>query len=272
MLKKKTTDIENWIREYTGSLYGIDENVDINIELKTLHTFKVAAEMGDLCDDIGLIDDEKDIAVIIGLLHDCGRFEQIVKYKTFDDTKSENHALLGLRVIKQNHILDDIDPAAARVIEEAIRNHNAMKIEISPGSPGQAILYARMIRDADKLDIFRVVQLSYQQYIRDPANANTMALNFGSDTGQCSPEVLDELMARRQIGYEKLKTLDDRKLLQLCWVYDINFPPVLRKIVNRGYIQMIFNALPRTPQMDEAKAAIKAYISEILPARESDLH
>lgn len=265
MTKKKIADIEKWFKEYTATFYGVDEYVNTNVQLKTLHTFKVAEEMANLADDIGLSDEKANIAVITGLLHDCGRFEQLVKYKTFNDSESENHALLAIKVIERLGLIDNLPNNTQTNIKEAIKSHNAINIELAENASEDAMLFAKMIRDADKLDIFRVVKISYEQYVKDPAKANNMAMNFGQDTGKCSPEVLEDVLARNQANYLNLKTLDDRKLLQLCWVYDINFPSILQKILDRGYIEMIFNALPQTKQMEKAKEAIRKYVNEILP-------
>jgi hypothetical protein len=261
MTNDKITEINLWLEEFTAGFIGDNEFVNTNIGLKKLHTFKVASEMTALAGDIGLNEKQRKLATIIGLLHDCGRFEQIVRYRTFNDAESENHALLGIRVIEGNEIIADMPQDEQTIIKESIRSHNARTIELSPQVPEQTMLFARMIRDADKLDIFRVVKVSYEQYLRDPSKANNMAINFDQDTGKCSQNVLEDLIAHRQVDYTKLKTLDDRKLLQLCWVYDINFDPVLKKIVDRGYIKMIFDALAKTDEMEIAKETIQRYLA-----------
>ncbi len=265
MLKKKIKHIENWFTDYTAGFHGVDEYIDTNVRLKTLHTFEVAREMATLADELALSDEYRDIAVLTGLLHDCGRFEQLAKYRTFKDAESEDHALIGLRVMDEHGLINELPFAMRQMIKEAVRCHSAIRIELAAGCPADTELFAKMIRDADKVDIFRVVQASYELYVKNPEKAGKIAITFGKDTGECSPAVLDDLLGRRQVNYERLKTLDDRKLLQLCWIYDINYPQSLEKILTRGYIQMILDALPPTEQMEQAKTAVRQYVKEILP-------
>ncbi len=266
MLKKKIKYIENWFSGYTESFYGVDEYIDTNVRLKTLHTIEVAKEMAALADELALDSNYKDIAVLTGLLHDCGRFGQVAKYRTFKDAESEDHALMGLRVMDEHGLISELPDDIQQMIKEAVRCHSAIRIDLAPGCPGDTELFAKMIRDADKLDIFRVVQVSYELFTKNPAKASQLAITFGKDTGKCSQAVFEDVINRRQVGYEKLNTLDDRKLLQLCWIYDINYPQSLEKILKRGYIQMIFDSLPQTQQMEEVKAAVRQYVKEKLPA------
>ncbi len=257
--------IENWFKDYTSSFYGDDDDINTNIRLKVLHTAKVVAETERLTGELGLCRQDRDIAAVIAYLHDCGRFAQLVKYKTFDDKKSENHALLGLKVIEQEKLIDRLGTQTQLIIREAVRNHNAKSVRLAENAPPQTLMFTKIIRDTDKLDIFRVVQASYEQYLREPDKANNIAVNFGTDTGQCSSEVFDALIYRRQADYSKLETLDDRKLLQLCWLYDINYTHTLKKIIERGYVDMIYKALPETEQMEKVKTIINQYIKEVLP-------
>ena len=265
MLKKTIKHIENWFTSYTDSFYGRDEYIDTNVRLKTVHTFKVAEEMAVLADELELNDEYRDIAVLTGLLHDCGRFEQVAKYRTFKDAESEDHALIGLRVIDEHSVISGLPSNTQKMIKEAVRCHSAIRIELADNCPPDTELFARMIRDADKVDIFRVVQTSYELYVKNPEKAENIAITFGKDTGQCSPGVLEDVLSRRQVDYRKLKTLDDRKLLQLCWIYDVYYPQSLKKILDRGYVKMIFDALPQTKQMEDARTVIRQYVKETLP-------
>jgi hypothetical protein len=42
-----------------------------------------------------------------------------------------------------------------------------------------------------------------------------------------------------------LETLDDFKLLQLAWVYDLNFPRTFEIVKERKYLEKIRQALPK---------------------------
>ena len=261
----KISYIEKWLRDYTSGFYCGDKKIDTSVKLKTIHTFLVAKEMATLADKLNLLPEQKDIAILTGLLHDCGRFEQISKYRTFDDSKSENHALLAIKIIEENRLIDDLTPQQQTIIKDAIKNHNALNIELLPDAPNDTLLMAKMIRDADKLDIFRVVKNIYEEYIKSPETANISAISFGEDTGEATPEVIQCVLECKQVDYKDLKTLDDRKLLQLSWIFDINFSQVLEEIISRGYLDMIFSSLPKTSDMKKIKLVVKQYINKTLP-------
>ena len=55
------------------------------------------------------------LAEIMALFHDIGRFEQYKQYRTFSDYRSEDHAALGVKVIKANRILNGFEPAEAEI-------------------------------------------------------------------------------------------------------------------------------------------------------------
>ncbi|MBN2401846.1 MAG: hypothetical protein JXN64_05560 [Spirochaetes bacterium] len=54
------------------------------------------------------------------LLHYIGRFEQYARYKTFVDIRSENHALPGIKILKESKILKTIDPDMREIVLRAI--------------------------------------------------------------------------------------------------------------------------------------------------------
>lgn len=267
MYEQKIQQLREWFKDYTKSFYGGDDYINDNIRVKVVHTFKVAQEMDELALQLGLDSRSRDLAVITGLLHDCGRFEQLAKYRTFQDAKSEDHAALGLRVIQDNSLLCGLTEQEQGSVAAAILNHNLRKVDFEKFPPARQVL-VKMIRDADKIDIFRVIQQSYDQFLKNPTKGAVLVAEFGQETGECSEDVVEDVLNRRQVSHHQIKSLDDRKLLQLCWVYDLNFPQSLEKIIKRGYIKQLFEALPKTDQTEAAKQAIREYIAEILDCDE----
>ena len=97
---------------------------------------------------------ETELARIIALFHDIGRFEQFMRYRTFNDDISENHAEIAIRVLKQQHFLSAFDDKTVKIITATIANHN---IPVLPEiSDPDVLLFSRLLRDADKLDIWRL--------------------------------------------------------------------------------------------------------------------
>ena len=69
------------------------------IKLKIDHTYRVA----ELCERIAKAEQmektEVDLAWLLGMLHDVGRFEQLRRYGTFSDADSIDHAALGADIL-----------------------------------------------------------------------------------------------------------------------------------------------------------------------------
>ena len=93
---------------------------------------------------------------MIGLFHDVGRFYQFTVYRTFNDALSENHAKLGLKVIKDLPFIAKLDEEDLATLKFAIGNHNAK--EIAPTENQRHLAFAKLIRDADKIDILSCIK------------------------------------------------------------------------------------------------------------------
>ena len=65
---------------------------DINIKLKYDHSYRVMELNKKYATLLGSNKEDIELASIIGLLHDIGRFEQLKVYHTYDDFKSVDHA------------------------------------------------------------------------------------------------------------------------------------------------------------------------------------
>ena len=261
ILDEKLTDkIKTWFDGYVGGFYGDDEYLNANIKLKEVHSRRVCGEMLCLADDLALSDNQKATADIIGLLHDVGRFKQFAEYRTYNDTKSVNHCLLGLEVLRQTNILADLDAEERQIIEKAVEYHGLKKL---PGDlTGPTLLFARMIRDADKLDVFRVI-IEYQElYERDPENFK-LEIDL-ADEPWCSPEVVEAILNGQLIDYARLQTLNDMRLMQLGWVYDVNFRPTLKRISERKFVDKLLTCLPQTEQILRVKEKIETYVDSRL--------
>jgi hypothetical protein len=75
-----------------------------------------------------------------------------------------------------------------------------------------------------------------------------------------SPEVVQDILEGRRIDYSRLRTLNDMKLLQLGWVYDVNFTVTLKRIKQRGYLEMMAELLPDTENIDKVRKCISRYV------------
>jgi len=249
-------NLKAWFDSYVAGFYGDDESVNANIELKDKHSRTVCEEMAWLTARLGLSDNQKRIAEAVGLLHDVGRFEQFKEYRTYSDARSCNHSALGVEVICAERILDGIDERERGYIEAAVRHHGDK--ELPDGLDSQTLLYCRLIRDADKIDIYRVITEYYQQYLDDPDNFK-IELEVPDEPGYCR-EIVEHLLKGDRIDYEKMKTFNDIKLLMLSWVYDVNFTATLERIRQRGFLQKVIDFLPANEDIERVRTKVFEYV------------
>ena len=230
-------------KEYVHTFYSTNADIQKHILLKEEHTEKVMKYCVELAKNLRLNQRQQQIAELIGLFHDLGRFKQYNLYRTFNDHLSENHAELGLKEIAKLNIRKFMTPEEWREFCFAIKYHNA--IAIPQTANRKQYLFATIIRDADKLDIYRVLA----PFLTPP-----------SPEGY-SKVLIDDLLLGRQSKFTNLKTPDDYKLVRLCWIYDINYSWTLGKIVEQQYIEQIFQYLPFTQDIQQVKTKLNHYIT-----------
>jgi putative nucleotidyltransferase with HDIG domain len=248
--------LKKWFDDYVAGFYGEDAYVNANLKLKEDHSRRTCNEMRYLAEELSLNDNQKRVAELIALLHDIGRFGQFVKYKTYNDTRSEDHCLLGLKVLRETKVLEEIEKEEKHLIEKAIEYHGQREL---PGDLGGAyLLFSQLIRDADKLDVFYVVTESYKRYRKNPERFS-LEMEF-ADEPRYSKEIVEDILGGQLIDYRRLRTLNDMRLLQLGWVYDVNFTATLKRIRQRRFLERIIDFLPRTEDIERVKAKIFKYV------------
>jgi len=256
MEQKQSGKFRAWFDKYAAGFYGDDEYVNANINLKQEHSKRTCKEMLYLAGELGLDEKGRRIAEAIALFHDIGRFEQFVRCRTYNDTRSLNHCLLGVEVLKKTGVLECLEREERELIEKAVEYHGVKEL---PGDlNGECLLFSKMIRDADKLDIFYVVTEYYRQY-RDNPEDFKLEIEFPDEPGY-SEEVLEEVLCGRRIDYGLPRTLNDIKLLQVAWVYDVNFAATLKRIRQRKFMEKIIEFLPRNEDIERVKEKILEYI------------
>ena len=218
--------------------------------MKEEHTDFVVSHCRALAAHLGLSRRQQLLAEMIGLFHDIGRFKQFTLYRTFNDKISVNHALLGLEEIKTLPLLDRLEAAEREIFTFAIANHNALAI--AETADAEKLLFAQIIRDADKLDIYRVLAPSLRPPQQDAAYSPYFA--------QC-------LLAGEQGDYSLIRTEEDRKLVRLLWIYNVYFGWTMRAIDRGGYVDQIISLLPAGEDTRRGAARLKAYMAEKMKER-----
>jgi len=247
--------LKKWFADYCRSFYSSDAEDQKNIKLKEEHTYRVCENIRDISK--GLLLDEKQLtlAEAVALFHDVGRFPQYAKYRTFRDSISVNHGILGSQTLIEQKVLNNLPKEEQEIIIQAVRFHNAFSVPKSAGE--DKVFFIRLIRDADKLDIWGVFLDFYEGPDENKASAVSLGL---PDTPTYSEDALASLYDKNIVSLSKVKTLNDFKLLQLSWVFDLNFMPSFRMLSERNYIERIVGHLTQVNKIDDLKSFLMEFV------------
>lgn len=252
-------NLKDWFADYVDNFKYDDKGLQKNIDIKREHTERVIREIINIGKQIGLNENELNLAEIIALFHDIGRFEQYMLYNTFSDQRTEDHADLGIKVLRKHNVIGMLDKDIQELIFCSIKYHN--KPSLPSDETKICLFYSRLIRDADKLDILKVVT---DYYSRKNGERNVALELELPETPGISGKVYNALMNRQLVDMKNVRNINDIKLLQAGWVFDINFKPTFTHIKNRGYIKLLRDALPESEQIDHVFNIINYHINQAI--------
>ena len=190
-----------------------------NVKLKYYHTLQVEDLMKELAIKLSLSDEDIILSRIIALLHDIGRFEQIKTYGSMVDKNTVDHADFGVELLFKEGLIKefDIPNHYYNIIEKTIRLHNKLNIkeELDPKEE----LFVKMIRDTDKIDIYRVRAHEVKNIFYD------------EPTGKVLRDFYDE----KPINLMDKKTKSDSIIIVMAFIYDINFLESFQVLKQKKY-------------------------------------
>lgn len=244
--KKDVTDLKIWFTGYVKGFKSHDPEQQQNIDLKEGHTKRVCAEILKIGRETGLNEEELNFAETIALLHDIGRFRQFTEFRTFSDRKSVDHGELGIKILTEERVLDHLNHETRELIFCTIRSHN--KAAIPDGKTDECLFFTKMLRDADKLDIWRMLTLYY--YDKNARRNDTLTLNL-PDTPGYSKEACKDMLNEKIVNINHVKNLNDLKLLHLSWIFDVNFRVTAGYINKYRYLEKIRGVLPDSQEISD---------------------
>jgi len=228
----------------------VDDRVKAHFDLKIRHTYEVVRNIEEIAIQEGMDERTVQLARVIALLHDLGRFRQFMEFGTFDDTKSLNHAELSVRVIEKEGFGKLIPEEERDVVTRSILQHNQPEITVSPEN--KAALYSRLLRDADKIDIWKLQSKMDVVYALG---------EFGSQDQYTVPAgILDCFREKRIVRLEMAGSLNDFRLLRLGWIFDMHFRATFRHLVRKDYATRILSKIPASPELRKITGIINQYM------------
>lgn len=230
--------------EYTSQY----DMTDSKIALKAKHTYKVA----ELCQTIAkserLSKEDTLIAWLCGMLHDIGRFEQVTGFGTFRDDQSVDHAHLSCQILYGTDAMatedqcmkvdTDIplvrqfypDAAFDHDIFTAIYWHSAYRYPESLSAREK--IFCDILRDADKLDIFRV-------NLETPLSEIHNLPEEEFYTSEITPEVYQAFMEHHAVLRSLKKTPIDNLVGYLSLYWELVYPKSRQIAKEAGYLDKL---------------------------------
>lgn len=225
-------DIQNAKKEFEKYVSAYDmENP--KIELKRQHTYRTIDIAKQVAKSINLKQEDIELAELIALLHDIARFEQLKQFNTYNDLISFDHADYGVKLLFEDGLIRKFirEDQYDEIIFKAIKNHN--KYEIEKGLNEKELLHAKIIRDADKTDI-------YACYVRDIEENRGALYQYDEIAKQkVTPEVLQIFLNHQLINRIYPKNEIDKVVTALAFIYDYHFIKGVEIIKECHYIEKI---------------------------------
>ncbi|MGN0888736.1 MAG: HD domain-containing protein [Kiritimatiellia bacterium] len=228
--------------------FRVDGVLPPMMALKLLHTGKVVENAKLIAAGEGFEATTARVCEAAALLHDTGRYEQLKRYNTFRDSDSVDHAVFSHDIVVEKGWLGGVEHRQA--ILDAVLFHN--RRELPEGLDPLTLAAAQTVRDADKLDIFRVLE---DQVAKTDWRHDCKAFWNLPTTARPNPDVLAAIRERRPVAYQDIKSLADFVLIQVGWmISDLAYATSRRLCAERGHLAYrrdFLHQLTDDPAIDE---------------------
>ena len=251
------TRVEKAFYEYVSEF---DES-DSMIRLKKLHTLKVAAICDDIARSLSLSYDDINMSWLVGMFHDIARFRQFTEYHTFFDSKSIDHAKVGCEILFDEGLIwrfideDSATPEELSIIRNAVGWHSAYRLPDDLSDKER--LYCDLIRDADKLDIFRV---SMEEPFDTVYNTSREELI----NSEISPDILNAFYEHHAIKRGLRQTVLDIRVAFCALAFELVYDRSKEIALEQGYVLRIMDEDYTHESVRQQAEAITREVEEYL--------
>lgn len=286
-MKISREHIKKTFQEYTDRY----DSTNPKIKLKIDHTYRVA----DLCEQIAqsleLSAAEVDLAWLSGMLHDVGRFEQLRRYNTFSDAQSIDHARFAVELLYDEGLIVDYVPeilttelvADARTwrsmggvnesptaqsedmplsdilqtLRIAIGEHSAYRIQ--KGLDERTRMFCQILRDADKVDIFRVICDTPMEEVYGFQTKDILR-------SAITPEVMQAFYEHHAVLRKLKKCPADYIVAHGSLTFELVYPESLRIAKEQGYLKQMMSFQSENPDtaeiFEDLRKDLNGYLEE----------
>ena len=215
---------------YVDTFRGADGELPPMMRLKREHTAHVVENARAIATGEGFDDGTARACDAAALLHDTGRYEQLRRYNTFRDSDSVDHAVFSHDIVVEKGWLDG-DPRREAILT-AVLVHNRRDVPDDLDPLTEAAVHT--VRDADKLDIFRVLE---HQVATTDWRTNCKAFWNLPTYAAPNPAVVEAIRERRPVDYQNIASLADFVLIQVGWMISgLEYATSRRLCAERGHL------------------------------------
>lgn len=224
------------------------------------HSFRVMENAHNIAKNLNLNNEEIEIATLIGLLHDIGHFEEIRVKDILKENTKLDHGDLGVEILQEKNYLRKYieDDKYDNIILNAIKNHNKFRIE--DGLSTQEFLFAKIIRDADKLDIFYE---GAEMFWKDEKQKEEI------NDSKITDKIVEMFSKNVYCDRKYIQTKADSIIVFISAIFDINFKYNFLVLKKEDYINRILNKFEfkdkiTVSQMKQIKETANEYVENML--------
>lgn len=280
-INKPVINRKNVINAFAEYVRNYDPS-DEKIKLKIDHTYRVAGLCQRIAESLGLSEPDVDIAWLLGMLHDIGRFEQIRRFGTFNDAQSVDHAEFGADLLFKECLIRKFaegyyeecelarsgNEEAEQIIknnehhnkdtgllELAIRQHN--KYRVKEDLTERQRMFCDILRDADKVDIFKVNADIPMEIIYDVTTEELKS-------GVISKEVLESFYKRETVLKSVRKSAVDHIVGHISLLFELVYKESYRQAKEQGYVYKLLDFKSDVPEVNAEFGDMRKYVDEFL--------
>lgn len=280
-INKPAINRKNVINAFAEYVRNYDPS-DEKIKLKIDHTYRVAGLCQRIAESLGLSEPDVDIAWLLGMLHDIGRFEQIRCFGTFNDVQSVDHAEFGADLLFKEGLIRKFaegyyeecelarsgNEEAEQIIknnehhnkdtgllEMAIRQHN--KYRVKEDLTERQRMFCDILRDADKVDIFKVNADIPMEIIYD---VTTEELKNGVIT----KEVLESFYKKETVLKSVRRSAVDHIVGHISLLFELVYKESYRQAREQGYVYKLLDFKSDVPEVNAEFDDMRKYVDEFL--------
>lgn len=248
-------DFEQAKKAFENYLNGYDREDD-KIRLKIVHTYGVVACAENIAKKMQLGREDTELAKLIALLHDIGRFEQVKRFDSFMPDTMDHAAygaaiLFGKKMLIRKFIEEDTYDS---IICTAIEKHS--DFQLNGVTEERTLLHARLIRDADKLDNCRVK-------LEEPIETLLGVSLEEAGKGKITAGVWEDCLSEKSVLSSKRITKPDYWASYIAQLYDVNFPATFAVILENHYLEKMIWRLSYEDADTKKKMKLLAWNLEV---------